>query len=144
VLRSLVDTLRLTAVGSSMSPLEPLPDSSGTPLGDPPLAVEIRYHLGLSVPEEFRAWLERQVVSPSFPLFRLLQFWMAGVVAVTLLDLLLDDYRPLPALIGFGIGGLIATPFFTNYQRRRFLGSHEKRWSKAREREESPDLRRAP
>ena len=144
MLRFLVDTLRLTAAGSWMSPLEPLPDSSDTPLADPPLAVKIRYHLGLSVPEEFRDWLERQVKSPFFPLFRLLQFWMAGVVAVTLLDLLLDDYRPLPTLIGFGIGGLIAAPFFTNSQRRRFLESHEKRWSKARKRDQSPDLRRFP
>lgn len=127
-----------------MSPLEPLPDSSGTPLPDPPLAVKIRYHLGLSVPEESRDWLERQVESPLFPLFRLLQFWMAGVVAVTLLDLLLDGYRPLPTLIGLAIGGLIATPFFTKYHRRRFLESHEKRWSKARERDQSPDFRRAP
>ncbi len=96
------------------------------------------------MPEEFRHWLERQVESPLFPLFRLLQFWMAGVVAVTLLDLLLDGYRPLPTLIGFAIGGLIATPFFTKYHRRRFLESHEKRWSKARERDQSPDFRRAP
>ena len=140
----LLDTLRLTAAGSSMSPLEPLPDSSGTPFADAPLAVKIRYHLGLSVPEEFRDRLERQVASPFFPLFRLLQFWMAGVVAVVLLDLLLDGYHPLPTLIGFTIGGLIATTFFTNYQRRRFLESHEKRWRKARERDQSPDFRRAP
>jgi hypothetical protein len=126
-----------------MSPLEASPNSSGTP-ADPSLAVKICYHLGLSVPEESRDWLERQVASRFFPLIRLLQFWLGGVVAVTLLGLLLEDYRPLPTLIGFTIGGLIAAPFFTNSQRRRFLASHEKRWSKARERDRSPDFRRFP
>ena len=125
-------------------PREPLPDSSGTPVAEPPLAVKIRYHLGLSIPEEFRDWLKREVESPFFPLFRLLQFWMAGVVAVTLLDLLVDRYHPLPTLIGWAIGGFIAAPFFTNHQRRRFLESHEKRWSKAREQDQSPDFRRFP
>lgn len=125
---------------------EPLPMtvSSGAPLADPPLAVKVRYYLGLSIPEEFRDWMERQVESPFFPLFRLLQFWMAGIVAVTLLDFLLDGYHPLPTLIGFAIAGLIATPFFTNYQRRRFLESHEKRWKKARERGHGPRFRRPP
>jgi hypothetical protein len=70
---------------------------------------------------------------------------VAAVIGLTLLRIFVD-FEVWPFLVGSMIASVIIVSFtpFRDFQRRKVLAFHEKRWDRIRARDEGPDMRRLP
>lgn len=128
-----------------MTPFEPVVDQGPeTQIVEPDLATKVRYRLGWTVPEDYRGWVERDTASPWFWWWQLWPLLLGQAIGLWLVGLFVERFNPWPYMLGAAIGYLAVVAFFRDYQRRRVLGWHEKRWKRKRDRDEGPDLRRFP
>lgn len=117
-------------------------EASSAPVVEPTPAERLKYRLGLSIPERYRGWVERDVNSKRFLWWHVAHLWIGAAIATGLARLVVDDYNPIPFLIGWAVATFAQMTVFAGYNRRKFLRYHEKRWARTRERDVTPDFRR--
>ncbi len=117
-------------------------EASLAPVVEPSLVERLKYRLGLSIPESYRGWVERDIHSKRFLWWHLTNLWVGAAAATGLARLLLDDYNPIPFLIGWAVASFAQLTLFAGYNRRKFLRYHEKKWARERAQDVSPDFRR--
>jgi hypothetical protein len=88
-------------------------------------------------------WIESDVAARGFLLRSLLWRTAGAAIGFRLLRIFLD-FEVWPFVVGWAIAGIASVTFFGDFQRRRFLAYHEKRWTRDRSRDEGPDMRRLP
>ena len=132
---------------TEVTPFEPVMETDARPieLVEPTGWERVKYHLGYPLPERYRAWIERDVASRGFLVRQWLWRSAGAAIGVTLVSLFLD-LRVWPFVVGWLIGsaGIASLRPFADFQRRRFLAYHQKRWKRDRSRDEGPDVRRLP
>jgi hypothetical protein len=145
------DSVRQTCRSSTegrkteVTPFEPVMEADDRPvdLVGPTGWERVKYHVGFPLPERYRAWIERDVSSPGFLVRSLLWPTAGAALGLTLVSSFLD-FEGWPFVVGWAIGSIGSATFFADYRRRKFLAYHEKRWERARARDEGPDMRRLP
>lgn len=126
-----------------MTPFEPVfEDPSFAPTVEPSLVERVKYRLGLSIPEKCRGWVNRDINSKRFLWWHLAPLWVAGAAAAGVARLLLDDYNPIPFLIGWAVVAFAQVTVFGGYNRGKFLRYNENRWALGQDRDKSPGFRR--
>jgi hypothetical protein len=103
----------------------------------------VKYHLGYPIPERYRAWIERDVASSGFLVRSFLSRTVGGAIGLMVVRTFVD-LEVWPFVVGWVIAGILSLTFWADFQRRRFLAYHEKRWERDRSRDEGPDMRRLP
>lgn len=119
-------------------------DEKAPPAVDEPgLLTKILYRWGWSIPEEYRPWVERDVYSRAFWWWQLMSLSAAAAFVWFLAEPLTGSVQP-TYMIVWVTSTILLAAFFKDHRRRRFLEWHEKRWTRARENQDLPDIRRFP